>query len=262
MQKTSASDVRSLVFPNQLSHKRENGVLLVLAGSGKYHGAAMLALRAAPRFTDLVFFSSTKENERIAREKIDDVIIIPRKQALANLKDFDCVLVGPGMGTGNGARKITNAVLKSGVKCVLDADALKALDKRLLHPNAILTPHSREFELVFGEKAGAKSVQSMAKKYGCVILLKHPKADIISNGNEMKLNFTGNAGMTKGGTGDVLAGMCAALACKNALFRAACAAAYLNGLAGDMLLKKYSFAYAASDLVEALQLAYKSSTRR
>jgi len=262
MQKTSASGVRSLVLPKQLSHKRDNGVLLVLAGSGRYHGAAMLSLRAASKFVDLVFFSSTKENERIAREKIDDVIIIPRKEALSNLKDFDCVLVGPGMGMGSETKRTVNALLKARGKCVIDADALKVLDKTLLHANAIITPHAREFEILFNEKASAKSVQRMAKKYGCVILLKHPEADVISDGRETKLNFTGNAGMTKGGTGDVLAGMCAALACKNAPFNAACAAAYLNGLAGDILLRKYSFAYSASDLVGALQLAYKSSTRK
>jgi NAD(P)H-hydrate epimerase len=73
----------------------------------------------------------------------------------------------------------------------------------------------------------------------------------------VKVNRTGNAGMTKGGTGDVLAGLIAALACKNDLFLAGGAGAYLNGLAGDRLQRRVGFAYNASDLVEEIPLTLR-----
>ena len=71
-------------------------------------------------------------------------------------------------------------------------------------------------------------------------------------------NKTGNAGMTKGGTGDVLAGLCAGLlAQEKDLFKAACAAAYANGKAGNLLLKKYGWGFTASDLIEKLPTILK-----
>jgi NAD(P)H-hydrate epimerase len=67
--------------------------------------------------------------------------------------------------------------------------------------------------------------------------------------------------MTKGGTGDVLAGLIAALACKNDLFLAACAGTFLNGLAGDRLFKKVSYYYSASDLISEIPKAIKWSEK-
>jgi NAD(P)H-hydrate epimerase len=94
----------------------------------------------------------------------------------------------------------------------------------------------------------------MAQKNGCIIL-KKGSVDIISDGERIKTNKTHNQGMTKGGTGDILAGLLAALACKNDSFEAAVAAARINGTAGNMLMKKYGFNYCASDLAQMLSEA-------
>ena len=97
----------------------------------------------------------------------------------------------------------------------------------------------------------------MAKRHKCVILRKGP-VDIIADGRpgkgcgRLERNRVHNAGMTKGGTGDVLAGLVAALACKNDAFTAAAAGARIAGNAGNMLMERYGYDYCASDLAEAL----------
>lgn len=113
----------------------------------------------------------------------------------------------------------------------------------------VLTPHRQEFRAAFGVAPTYANVAVMAKKYRCVIVLKGPE-DIICSPRECRINKTGNAGMTKGGTGDVLSGLIAGLACKNDLFLAACAGAYINGLAGDRLKARASYYFSASDLID------------
>jgi NAD(P)H-hydrate epimerase len=133
---------------------------------------------------------------------------------------------------------------------------LKVVDPALFNKNVVATPHVKEFEILFKEKPTPENVEKMAKKWGIVVLLK-AKTDIICSPTECRTNETGNAGMTKGGTGDVLAGLVAALMCKNDNFLVARAGAYLNGLAGDRLKEKKGFWYSASELIEEIPLALK-----
>ena len=95
-----------------------------------------------------------------------------------------------------------------------------------------------------------------AKEYGCVIVLKG-QTDIVCSPQECLYNTTGNEGMTKGGTGDVLVSLIAGLACKNDLFLAACAGVYINGLAGDELYKKVGPYFNASDLCDQIPRVLK-----
>ena len=93
--------------------------------------------------------------------------------------------------------------------------------------------------------------EKKAGKYSCTILLKG-STDIICDSEKCALNKTGNEGMTKGGTGDVLAGLVAALACKNDCFTATAAGAFICGLSGDELYKKVGTFFNASDLCEQI----------
>jgi NAD(P)H-hydrate epimerase len=147
------------------------------------------------------------------------------------------------------------------------------MDKAFLGRNHLVTPHLGEFKVLFkpGKQEAriltnsrkktitkrAEIIQKYSQKHGCLILLKGP-IDIIASPHEWKYNFTGNEGMTKGGTGDVLAGLVAALACKNDLFLAACAGAFINGLAGDRLKKKVEIYFNASDLGDEIPRVLKS----
>jgi NAD(P)H-hydrate epimerase len=118
--------------------------------------------------------------------------------------------------------------------------------------NAILTPHHGEFTHAFGNA----EVADVAKKYHCIVLLKGDK-DVASNGQETRVIEGGNPGMTKGGTGDVLAGLIAALACKNDPFVATLAGSFINKKAGDALYTKVGPFFNATDLANQIPLTMK-----
>ncbi len=253
--------VKLLYQPPPGSHKGENGQLMIVAGSERYHGAPVLAAQMAGKIVDLVFFSSVLENNELIKkmeEKLCEFIALPQEEIYQYAKQCDCILLGPGMGISQATKKITNDMLKKfpQKKFVLDADALKMVNPKLLGPNCLLTPHQGEFEILFKIKASFANAAAMAKKYHCIILLKG-QVDYICSSKACAENHTGNAGMTKGGTGDILAGLVAGLACKNDLFLAACAAALLCGLAGDRLFKKVSYYYSASDLISEVPKTIK-----
>jgi NAD(P)H-hydrate epimerase len=242
------------------------------------------------------------------RSKLCEFIVVPRNEIEKFIKRCDAVLLGPGMGINNETREITNHLLKKypNKKFVLDADALKVLDLKLLslrakrnssvhvrdHHNlrfyddsrCILTPHAVEFQTLFKIKATPKNVAKMAKKYNCIIVLKGAvdiicgswingdgafcfsvanksllgrRTQICADNFICKFDYAGNAGLTKGGTGDVLAGLIAALACKNDLFLAACAGTFLLGKSGERLFQKYSYYYNPSDLIAEIPKTIK-----
>ncbi len=245
--------------PKRSSHKGQNGVALIIGGSGTYHGAPVLAALAAMRFCDLVYFSSTKENASVLKGmKIatPNVICVPKGKFESALNHATCVLIGNGMEPDKRTRKAVAAVLKSNKKCVVDAAALRVLPLRLLHGKAILTPHAREFESAFGRKATPKNVKDAAKKFGCTILLKG-REDFLASPAATAVIPGGNSGMTKGGTGDVLAGLLAALyshpSCHSPM-RAAYTASCLNKRAGEMLFRILKYNFSSEDL--ALELAH------
>lgn len=269
MEIPSARDVRALALPKPHSHKRQNGVLLIVAGGRQYHGSAVLATLAATKFTGLVYFCSTEENNALIRKlklATSCVIAISRKDLKKWLPQADCILVGPGLGKGASEKKLVKTLLRSGKKLVLDADALRVIAPKELNESCLITPHPGEYGALFGAGPTVPHVKSMAKKYRCTILAKGAahaggrRVDLISAFSGKTAKWSGgNAGMAKGGTGDVLAGLCGAFACKNPLFLSACAASYINGKAGDACYRKYKFAYSAEDLVREVQGAYAKS---
>ncbi len=275
-------------LPKAKSHKGENGRLLIIAGSEKYHGSLLYAIKAGSHIVDLIYVLSSRKNLRLIRRlkfgtaefiAVDEPLLVrrgrggyhplfispsPARHRLGELQAGgrggeilpDCVLIGPGMGVSKRTYKLVKTVLKSGIKVVLDADALNVMDEKLkkcLHPNCILTPHRGEFKRLFGNSTELTIVKSVEHRYRCTILLKSPDADVIASpGHKLVLNHTGNQGMTKGGTGDVLAGLVAGLFTKNDAYTAAVIGAYVNGKAGDELYKKVGPFYDAEDLVERI----------
>jgi len=236
-----------LFVPRKDSHKGENGRLLIIGGSRQYQGAPMFSILAARRFVDLVYFYPGEREPYL----INAVKTIPECMVVYDLKlieGMDCVLFGIGLANA----KFNLDMLTKAKKLVIDGDGLKRIAKAKKIPKgAILTPHEGEFRLLFGMKGNEANVKKMAAKHRCVILKKGP-VDIISDGKRTVTNEIHNPGMTKGGTGDVLAGLVAALACKNDSFTAAVAGARINGHAGNMLKKKYGYNFCASDLANAL----------
>ncbi|OGD60414.1 NAD(P)H-hydrate dehydratase [Candidatus Beckwithbacteria bacterium RIFCSPLOWO2_02_FULL_47_23] len=241
-----------LYRPAKDSHKGQNGKLLVIGGSNLFHSASMWSLEVASRIVDMVFYSSVPVNEAIVKkqkERFHDGIIVPKNKLAEYLTEADCILIGPGMERDEATRKKVNYLLKKypQKKWVIDGGALQVMDRNLLNKNMIVTPHHQEYKILFGRELADK----MAKKYNCTIVLKG-KEDVICDANQCVINQTGNEGMTKGGTGDVLAGLIAALYCKNEAFLAASCGTYLNGLAGDRLYVLVGPYFNASDLVHEL----------
>ncbi|OGE83955.1 MAG: NAD(P)H-hydrate dehydratase [Candidatus Doudnabacteria bacterium RIFCSPHIGHO2_01_FULL_49_9] len=248
-------------LPKPKSHKGENGRLLIIAGSEKYHGSLLYAVKAASRIVDLIYVLSSRENLKLIQKlrfgTAEFIPVPPNFHDRESLvRAYDAVLIGPGMGVSRYTYNLVKKVLQSRVKVVLDADALNVMDtqlKKLLHPNCILTPHRGEFARLFRSTTELTIVKSMVLRYGCTILLKSPDADVIASpGRKVYLNYTGNKGMTKGGTGDVLAGLVAGLFTKNDAHTSAIVGAYVNGKAGDDLYKKVGVYYDAEDLVDQI----------
>lgn len=238
------------------SHKGENGRVLFIAGSEKYHGALLMAVQTASRVVDMVYVHSTEENLRLVnflKSEICAFISVEAGELWETVDLVDSIIIGPGLPENRWTKKVTEKLLKKypEKKVVVDATALWHVDPHLLHPNCIVTPHSREFENVFACAPTADNVLKMAKYFQCVVVLKG-KYDYVSDGKELFENQTGNAGMTKGGTGDVLSGLIAGLSAKNDLLLSAQAGVYLNGLAGDKLYEKSGTFYNAEDVIKSL----------
>jgi hydroxyethylthiazole kinase-like uncharacterized protein yjeF len=155
-------------------------------------------------------------------------------------------------------------------KWVIDAGALQMMEPEWIPKNAILTPHKHEFirlvskfsisnsQFSMNDKNHEFSISKMrevakiiAEKYHCTILLKGER-DYIEDEYKCEEISGGNAGMTKGGTGDVLAGLVAALYCKNEAFVSAVCTSYINKKAGEDLFEKKGYWYNASDLADQL----------
>ncbi len=246
-------------LPRANSHKYQNGLVLIIAGSAQYHGSMVFAAVTASRLVDLVFICTARENIPIIKKYSPTFIVHDYSEARKLAKQADAILIGPGIENNSAMKKLASEIVlqKKDKKIVLDATALRLIDARKLHANCCVTPHAKEFSALFKMPATKENVLKAAKKFGCVVVLKG-KIDYISNGARLYCNFSGNAGMTKGGTGDTLAGLVAGFAAKSPLLESALAACYLNGFAGDLLQKERGFMYSAEDLMEKIPFALKS----
>ncbi|MFA5050279.1 MAG: NAD(P)H-hydrate dehydratase [Candidatus Micrarchaeia archaeon] len=239
--------INSLHKPEKYSHKGKNGKLMIIGGSRDYSGAPVFSILAARRFVDLLYFYPAQKGPYLinAVKSIPEAIVVYNFE---KIKSVDCTLFGIGL---SDAKFNYRHVIKNSKKLVIDGDGLY-LVKNNIPENSILTPHEIEFKRIFELDGTLKNVCGMAKKWNCTILKKDPRGDIISDGKKTKMIKGGNCGMTKGGTGDVLAGIVSALFCKNDAFVSACYGAHLNRKAGEGLYQKFGFNYSASDLADNL----------
>ncbi|MGA2766709.1 MAG: NAD(P)H-hydrate dehydratase [Candidatus Bathyarchaeia archaeon] len=254
------------------SHKGDFGRLLVVGGSETFSGAPTLVAQAALRTgVDLVYVAAPEKTAYAISSLSPDIITIKLEgkhlnpNNLNTLKPYveasDAVVLGPGLGlhpeTREAVKGIVEAVEKSGKPLLLDADGLKAFAnfKRKLGVPLVLTPHAGEYATLTGKKPPEPlsekvlQVQRTAASLNATVLLKG-SVDVVSDGTRVKLNFTGNPGMTVGGTGDVLSGIAGAfLAQKANCFEAAVAGAFVNGAAGDFVFEEFGPHMVATDLI-------------
>lgn len=257
------------------SHKGSYGRCVLICGSESMPGAARLALsgalRMGPGLCELVAPGSViaccaaAYPEAIYTEIPDshewsDADI---EKIMTRAREASAVLCGCGLGNNAGTQGLVRALCDAeGIRLVLDADAINALAVIGFggaRQEMILTPHPKEFSRLTGygtEEIGA-SRYSVAKTFAAeknaVLLLKGADTVTAAPDGRVCLNSTGNPGLAKGGSGDVLAGMCAGiLAQGKSAFDAASCAAYLHGAAGDLLREKYSeYGYLTGELAAA-----------
>ena len=261
------------------SHKGENGRVLIIGGSLEYFGAPILsALGALGGGCDLAYLLVPECNFDASRSFYPDFIV--RKypgnyvnsrmtdQAVELGKNVDALLVGPGMTEDpESLRVIAKIIQKLDCPVVLDAEAIPVIAQLDLFAGAehakriTITPHRGEFDeitegtLPDDPEEEEKLVEDFANKWGITILLKRPRAVIAAPGQPTRTNLTGNAGMTVGGSGDVLSGFTASLISQGAPAYEACVcAAFLNGAAADNLQRQKGFNFIATDI--ALELPY------
>lgn len=269
MSEFDPSLLKQLYIPDPASHKGQNGKLLIIAGSKLFHAASLWPLTVASRMLDMVYYASVPENNELvnrAKEEFRNGIVVPRSKLNSYIQEADAILIGPGLPRPEGmeegdedTKELTERLLKTypEKKWVIDGGSLQTIDPevlRKLKTTPILTPHHGEFEILEGKSQNSKveeQVQAFAEDYNSVILLKGP-VDIVASPSETVSIPGGNAGMTKGGTGDVLAGLVASLYCKNEAYLSACAASYINKKAGESLEKRMGLYFNASDLAQEI----------
>lgn len=172
---------------------------------------------------------------------------------------------------GERTKKTTEELLKKFPKkrWVIDGGSLQVMEAKYIPEGTILTPNIREFKTLFSEvyghcgeeecfrddKRAEKMAQEAAGKYKCLIVLKTAKC-YVASADEVIVVTGGNAGLTKGGTGDVLAGTIAGLLTKNEPMLAATAGSFLVKKAADELYKEKGFAYNADDLANKVAETY------
>lgn len=270
------------------THKKNYGHILVVAGSRGMTGAAVLCARAALKAgAGLVTVACPETERELVALALPEAMTFgaasaggsfaPRAAvelaALNKAKKFDLVLVGPGLSMAAGTRAFVLKLLKTlPLPAVIDADALNAVAKAgafpALAPYPVITPHPGEAARLLGApvKDRPAAVLDLAALCGGVAVLKGA-GTLVSDGTSILRNTTGGPALAKGGSGDVLAGLCAAFYAQAGLalgFTAAAAlhsaalSVYLHGLCGDLAAKKFTErGVLASELIAELPAALR-----
>ena len=247
--------------------KGDFGRVLIIGGSKMFTGApALSALAALYTGCDLAVIVAPKRAADICAAISPNLITYPLncdfiaeshiKEIEPLIDNADAIVIGPGLGHKEETKKAIIKLLENLEKpAVIDADAITAITQKkeiLENKPFILTPHRGEFKELTGKEATDETVQSFAKKLGCVILAKGPQ-DIISDGKKTLKNNTGNPYMTVGGTGDVLTGITVAFLARGVTpFDAAQFAAYITGRAGDIAAPTFKESLTATDILDII----------
>jgi len=248
------------------SHKGDNGRVLVVGG-GPYPGAPTLAATAALRSgVDIVTVASPNAeliagfspNLIVRKIGVDRFTTKDVEPLLELIAKHDSVVLGPGLGLDAETIRAASALISASPNLTVDADALRGLaGAQYEGARVVITPHTGEFAALTGAEVPSalqeriEAVNAFSRDWNVVTLLKG-RVDIISDGMKHRLNKTGNAAMTVGGTGDVLAGIVGALSTSLDKMHAASAAAYLNGCAGDLAYSRLGYGLLATDVIDCI----------
>ena len=275
MELTAASVRAALPARDPLGHKGTFGKVYCLCGSVGFTGAPVFAGRAAMRMgSGLVYLGVPERAWSVVAAKCDEVMAFPlpddgegklalraEEKIRAAAGPCDAALIGCGLGRSAGTDELTRRLLNLPQPLVLDADDINALaghtdelDRRrgLV---TVLTPHEGEFARVGDLSPGREAAAAaFARDRGVFLVLKGHRTVIAAPDGRLAVNPTGNSGMAKGGSGDILSGMIVSLLGQGVEpFAACCAAVYLHGLAGDLAARdRTERSMLPSDLIERI----------
>ena len=270
-------DVRCVLKRNAQSHKGDNGRVLIVGG-GPFFGAPTLAALAALRAgADWVTIAAPKTVSSVISSLSPNLIVHPLSSEILVEKDVpvvsdlirkhDVVVIGMGLGTEDETKRATRRIIEdeASKKVVVDADGFYGLNLPIEAEDklVIVTPHAGEFsKMEIG--GGGRSVtvppenmleeridfvKDFSRLNNVITLMKGP-TDLISDGSRVKINRIGNAGMTVGGTGDVLAGLVGAFfAIASDPLKVATAAVFVSGSAGNLAFEEKGYGLLATDVI-------------
>ena len=268
------------------SHKGTYGRAAIVAGSAEYTGAAYLSaaacLRSGAGYTTLFVPSEIlpyyilKSPEILLKSSNEGSRYAFNQEIMGQVCAYDAVAYGMGMGVSAAVAKGAEYLLRNYKgRLVLDADGLNSLSAykkeglNALLKNAkcdvILTPHIQEFSRLCDVSvadilAADLQISSAFAKANSVTLLLKNAASIVTDGSQTAVNFAGNSGQAKAGSGDVLSGVLAGLCAQGAnAFNGACAAAFLCGKGAEIAAKTLGeYSLTASDCIACLGAAFLS----
>lgn len=275
--KDSANDVLPKRLPS--ANKGNFGRLLNIAGSLNYCGAAAMSTKAAlkmgvglctlaaPMSVVKTLGSAIFETTYLPLPENDEGFIAENcaEKIAQILPKANAVSIGCGLGNSNETRELTKFVIKNAdCPIIIDADGINSISRNIDVLKAgtsdiVITPHPLEFSRISGlsvseiQRDRISAAVNFSKEYGAVVLLKG-KYTVIANGGEVYVNASGNAALAKGGSGDVLTGIIAAMLAQGIpAAKAAAEGAYIHGKTADELVKKMpARAVLASDIIENL----------
>lgn len=261
------------------SNKGTYGKVLLIGGQVGMSGAISLASLSALKVGAGVATAAVPKSIcDILEQKLTEVMTLPLDDqeghlapgAAAKLKDtiekYDIVAIGPGIGRDSGITQILSVVLDSTKPCVIDADALYAL-KLLLYKAkkrempVIITPHPGEMSMLSQQSIpyilenSSKVALSFAGENNIITVLKTERTLIADPDGSLYINTTGNPGMAKAGSGDVLTGIISGLYAQGLSAKeAAILGVYLHGRSGDIMKSKLSdYAILPSDILKGVE---------
>lgn len=256
---------------SKYSHKGTYGHALLVGGSIGKMGAIILASKAAVKSgAGLVSSCIPEQYINVLNIASPECMSIHPDELDADLNKYSAIGIGPGLGTQNKSIDLVKKVLTQTLtRKIIDADALNLIAKHtelkeLLNETCILTPHPLEFDRLIGKKhvnayERLNSQLSFSKKHNCFIVLKGAHTSTSTPEGTIYFNSTGNPGMAKGGSGDVLTGILTSLAAQSMpLTDAVLLGVYLHGLSADIALDNESEeSLTPSDIIQHLGNAFR-----
>ncbi|MCX6297075.1 MAG: NAD(P)H-hydrate dehydratase [Bacteroidetes bacterium] len=273
---TTKEDIVPLIKKREkYAHKGNFGHSLIIAGSYGKIGAAVLAAKSCLKSgTGLLTMRIPKCGYEIIQSTVPEAMTEadPELNYISNdiiIDMYNSIAVGPGLGNNKHTQIFLEKLIQNSfIPLVLDADAINMISENKtwlinIPKNSIFTPHLKEFERIAGKSANSserlKLQSNFSKKYSVFVVLKGAHTSISSPNGEIHFNSTGNPGMAKGGSGDVLTGIITSLLAQGYSSEHACIiGVYIHGLAGDIAAQNISEeSIIASDIIEHIGSAFK-----